>query len=72
LKTRHRSADLGRKAMSKREERAIIYIALIILCSITSAFLGLTVAVWTFIQIASVVELIYMFGRSPDEDVVGH
>ena len=58
--------------MSKPKERAIIYVALILLCSIASAFLGPTVAVWTFIQIASVIELIYLMGRSPRKDVVRH
>lgn len=48
--------------MSKLEERALIYMAMIMLCSVAGAFLGLTVGVWTFVQMAAVIEILYSLG----------
>jgi F0F1-type ATP synthase membrane subunit c/vacuolar-type H+-ATPase subunit K len=48
--------------MSKLEERALIYIALGLLCSVASVFAGIAVGIWTFVQIASVIELVYLLG----------
>ena len=48
--------------MSKLEERILIYIALVLLCSTASVFFGLTAGAWTFIQMASVIELMFLFG----------
>jgi hypothetical protein len=53
--------------MSKLEERALIYIALILLCSLASVFLGFVAGAWSFVQMASVIELMYLIG-GPDPD----
>ena len=50
--------------MSKLEERALIYMALLMLCSVASVFIGLVAGAWTFVQMASVIELMYLLGDS--------
>jgi hypothetical protein len=57
--------------MNKLEERVLIYSALVCLCSITSVFLGVVAAGWTFIMMVTVVELLFLLadprrkGKSP-------
>ena len=50
--------------MTKLEERILIYIALAILCCTISVFLGAAAGIYTFMQIAAVIEFIYWFGTS--------
>jgi p-aminobenzoyl-glutamate transporter AbgT len=54
--------------MDKLEERVLVYIALLLLCSVASMFLGVAAAVWTFVQIASVIELMYLYGNPHSDD----
>ena len=56
--------------MDRTEERFLVYTALLIVCSTIGSFLGLGVGIWTFIQIAAVIELMYWLGSHPgcDED----
>jgi Flp pilus assembly protein TadB len=46
--------------MKKLEERVLIYSALVCLCSLSSLILGLTAAGWTFIMMATVIELLFL------------
>lgn len=48
--------------MNKLEERLLIYGAVLVLCGIAAAFLGAAVGLYTFIQIAAVIEFTYWFG----------
>ena len=48
--------------MDKLEERFLIYTALLLLCAVASVFLGMTAGLWTFVQMAAVVELTYLIG----------
>jgi hypothetical protein len=45
--------------MDNLEERFLMYSALLVLCGTLSIFVGPTAGVWTFIQIATVIEIIY-------------
>jgi hypothetical protein len=47
--------------MNKLEEKVLIYSALVCLCSVTSLFLGVAAAGWTFIMMATVIELLFLF-----------
>ena len=49
--------------MNKWGERFLIYTALAVLCGMTAAFAGTTAAVWSFVQVAAVIELIYWIAR---------
>jgi hypothetical protein len=44
------------------DERFVIYTALVLLCSIVSIFLGMAAGLWSFLQIAVVIELLYWIG----------
>jgi hypothetical protein len=44
------------------DERLVIYSALALLCSISSVFLGMAAGLWSFLQIAAVIELLYWIG----------
>ncbi len=48
--------------MDTLDERFLIYSALAILCSTVSVFLGPLAGVWSFIQIAAVIEFLYWLG----------
>ncbi len=48
--------------MKTLDERFIIYFALVILCCTTGIFLGLAAGLWSFIQIAAVIEFMYWLG----------
>jgi len=53
--------------MDTLNERFFIYSALLILCSTISVLVGLAAGLWSFVQIAAVVELMYWIGtRSGD------
>ena len=54
--------------MDKLEERILVYIALLLLCSVASMFIGVAATAWTFVQIVSVIELMYLYGN-PRSDV---
>ncbi len=45
--------------MSKAGERLLIYGALATLCGFTGAVVGTAAGLWSFVQIVTVVELIY-------------
>ena len=49
--------------MNKWGERFLIYAALAVLCGMTAAFAGTAAAVWSFVQVAAVIELIYWIAR---------
>ena len=51
--------------MTAIDERFTIYVAMAILCSAVGAFLGAAAALWSFVQIAGVVELVYWLGLPP-------
>ena len=48
--------------MNILDERFVIYTALVLLCSIASVFLGMAAGLWSFLQIAAVIELLYWIG----------
>ena len=48
--------------MNILDERFVIYTALVLLCSIASVFLGMAAGLWSFLQIAAVIELLYWVG----------
>lgn len=50
--------------MNILDERLVIYTALVLLCSIASVFLGMAAGLWSFLQIAAVIELLYWLGLS--------
>lgn len=54
--------------MSATDERFMIYSALALLCSTVSAFIGVAAGVWSFIQIAAVVEFLYWMGLPGSND----
>ena len=60
----------GSKTMCKLEERALIYTALFVLCSVASVLLDLTRGAWTFVQMAAVIELMYLPGSFFCDDSV--
>ena len=48
--------------MDTLDERFLIYAALLILCSAASVFVGLAAGLWSFVQIAAVIEFMYWIG----------
>ena len=50
--------------MNKLEQRVLIYTALSLLCGMAAIFLGAAAGIYTFMQIAAVIEFIYWFGSS--------
>ena len=48
--------------MNAVDERFMIYAALALLCSTASAFLGAVAGMWSFLQIAAVIEFLYWIG----------
>lgn len=50
--------------MKMCEQREFIYGALVVTCALIATPVGLEAAVWTFIQIAVVIELTYWMGKS--------
>ena len=53
--------------MSRLGERFLIYTALAVLCAMTAAFAGTAAAIWSFLQIVAVIELIYWIASPADE-----
>ena len=49
-------------SMGTLEERFLIYTALAILCCTAGAFLGAAAGIYTFMQIAAVIEVTYWLG----------
>jgi hypothetical protein len=45
--------------MDKIGERLLVYIALLVICTGAGAMLGLSAGLWTFVQVAAVVEVTY-------------
>lgn len=45
--------------MKKLGERVLIYTALAVLCLMTATFAGTVAAIWSFVQVVAVIELIY-------------
>lgn len=50
--------------MNGIEERFLIYTALLLVCSTAGVFVGWQAALWTLVQMACVVELVYWLGRA--------
>jgi len=48
--------------MKTLDDRFMIYFALLILCCTSSIFLGLAAGLFSFIQIAAVIEFMYWLG----------
>ncbi len=45
--------------MDNLDERFLVYIGLLLLCSTLAVFMGLPAGIWTFLQVATVIELLY-------------
>ena len=54
--------------MDRTDERILVYMALLIVCCTIGTFLGLLAGIWTFLQIAAVIELMYWLGSNPGCD----
>lgn len=50
--------------MDATDERLLIYTALILLCSAISVFLGVAAGLWSFVQVAAAIEILYWAGHS--------
>ena len=48
--------------MTSTEERFLIYAALLMVCAAAGLLLGPAAALWSFVQIAFVIELLFLFG----------
>lgn len=53
--------------MNKLSERFLIYTALLVLCAMTAAFAGTAAAIWSFLQVVAVIELIYWIASPADK-----
>lgn len=49
--------------MGKLSERILVYGGLAVLCVMTATFAGGAAAIWSFVQVAAVIELIYWIAR---------
>lgn len=49
--------------MNRIEQRYLIYAALLLVAATTAVFLGWPAGLWTLLQMACVIELIYWLGR---------
>ena len=49
--------------MNKWGERFVSYTALAVLCGMTAAFAGTAAALWSFLQVLAVIELIYWIAQ---------
>ena len=56
--------------MNKLGERLLIYTALAVFCVMTAALAGSTAAIWSFLQVVAVIELIYWIARPADKSPV--
>ena len=54
--------------MDHLEQRFMVYSALLILCGTLSIFVGPTAGMWSFLLVASVVEIIYWITFDSGED----
>ena len=48
--------------MTLNNERALIYAALLLICILISALLGLEAGTWTLVQMTAAIELMYWLG----------
>jgi hypothetical protein len=48
--------------MKTMEERFLIYTALLLLCATSAVFVGAVAALWSFVQIVAVIELVFLVG----------
>ena len=48
--------------MTSNNERYLIYTALLLICMLISALLGIEAGVWTLIQMTAAIELMYWLG----------
>ena len=53
----------GVQRMNTLELRITIYSALALVCSAVSALAGPTAAIWSFVQMAAVIELLYVLAQ---------
>jgi len=58
------SPDRGAVQMNTMGERIFVYSALVVLCVVLSALLGLPAGIWSLLQIVAVVEFIYWLGAT--------
>ena len=54
--------------MSKLDDRYFILAAVLLLCIAASVFLGLPAGVWSFVQMAVVIELLFWIGALRQDD----
>ncbi len=54
--------------MGKLSERLLVYTALAVLCGMTVTFAGAAAAIWSFLQIVAVIELIYWIASPAGQD----
>jgi hypothetical protein len=50
----------------------MIYTALAVLCGMTAAFAGAAAALWSFLQVVAVIELIYWLASPAHKDTARH
>jgi len=48
--------------MQRKDERKLIYLALLVTCSVVSLVMGLATGLWTMFQMVIVVELLFWLG----------
>ena len=48
-------------AMHTLEQRILIYASLVVTCGVVGVFLGLIAGISSFVQVAAVLELLYLF-----------
>ena len=58
----------GDNAMKTMEERFLIYTALLLLCCAAAALVGTVAALWSFVQIIAVIELLILAGAPARAD----
>jgi hypothetical protein len=58
--------------MNKLSEKFLVYTALVVLCVLAAAFTGTAAAIWSFVQIVAVIELIYWIASPTENDAARH
>ena len=64
------STEEEKQTMNAVDERFMIYAALALLCSAVGAFLGTAAGLWSFVQIAAVIEFLYWLGRRSNSEPI--
>ena len=54
--------------MDNLDERLLVYIGLLLLCSNLAVVTGLQAGIWTFLQVATVIELLYWLALDAADD----